>query len=233
MQYSKPVVITVNPDRPNLYLEIKTRLPNIHKYDKYDDIIQPLTQELKDLGDRYPVTIVYVESLEALGYFYQYINYELKDDQYIGDPIPENRIFGQYHKDYTTAMKLHIVTELKKEKPKLRLILATVALGMGLDAPGIVRIVYCRPPTTLEKYFQEIGRAGRRGQKAIATMYINNNDLAKHRKGLSEAMVKYCKGNHGCFRLQLLQYFGFDKAIFNGPKDECCSFCRSQNSELE
>jgi superfamily II DNA helicase RecQ len=48
----------------------------------------------------------------------------------------------------------------------------------------------------------EIGRAGRKGQKATALMYFNKNDLAKNRKGLSEAMVQYCKRNDQCLRLQ-------------------------------
>ena len=109
-------------------------------------IIQPIAEELK--RENFPLTMVYIESLETLVYFYQFLNYELKEDQYIGDPIPENRIFGQLHKDYTNPMKQHIISELRKEIPTIRLVLATVALGMGLDAPGITQMIHCRPPTT-------------------------------------------------------------------------------------
>lgn len=56
-------------------------------------------------------------------------------------------------------MKNHIISELRKGSPKVRLVLATVALGMGLDSPSIERVIHSRPPTTLEKYVQEIGRA--------------------------------------------------------------------------
>jgi superfamily II DNA helicase RecQ len=44
--------------------------------------------------------------------------------------------------DYTNPMKQHIISELRKEVPTIRLVLATVALGMGLDAPGITPILY-------------------------------------------------------------------------------------------
>ncbi|CAC5399354.1 unnamed protein product [Mytilus coruscus] len=226
LQYINPTIIQVNPDRPNFFLEIKTRLSKCEKFNKYDDIVVPLAQELKTKRDKFPLTIVYVESLEDLGYFYQFINYELKEEQYISDTVPENRIVGQFHKDYTTQMKQHVLFELRKEEPKLRLVLATVALGMGLDAPGITRIIHCRPPTTLEKYFQEVGRAGRKGQKAEALMYFNNSDLAKNCKGLSDAMVQYCRAKDKCLRLQLLQYFCFNETQFNGPVYECCSYCR-------
>ncbi|KAH3718368.1 hypothetical protein DPMN_061171 [Dreissena polymorpha] len=54
-------------------------------------------------------------------------------------------------------MKSLIVSDLCKKKPTIRLVLATVALGMGLDAPSISRVNHCRPPTSLEAYMQEIG----------------------------------------------------------------------------
>ncbi|CAC5415394.1 recQ [Mytilus coruscus] len=69
LQYINPTIIQVNPDRPNLFLEIKTRLSNREKFNKYDDIVVPLAQELKTKRDKFPLTIVHVESLEALGYF--------------------------------------------------------------------------------------------------------------------------------------------------------------------
>ena len=56
-------------------------------------------------------------------------------------------------------MKNHIISELRKGSPKVRLVLATVALGIGFDSPSIERVIHSRPPTTLETYVQAIGRA--------------------------------------------------------------------------
>lgn len=190
---------------------------------KLDAIIRPLCEEMKEKRENFPVTIVYVENLESLGYFYQYLKSEMKEYQYMGEPKPENRIFAQFHKDYTEAMKCHIISELKKENPTLRLVFATVALGIGLDARCITRIVHCRPPTTMEKYLQEIGRAGRSGAKCIALLYFNNNDIAKNRKGLSEEVIEYCKNFETYLRLQLLKYFGFKENLYQGPQEGCCS----------
>lgn len=82
----------------------------------------------------------------------------------------KKRIFGQYHKDYPDEMKLHIVSELSKPQPKLQLVFASVALGMGLNAPFISKVIHFRPPTTLEQYFQEEGRARCSGQSAKAVI---------------------------------------------------------------
>ncbi|WAR08483.1 RECQ1-like protein [Mya arenaria] len=226
LQYSSECVISLNPDRPNIYLEVLTRPPNVRKYEKYDSLINPISKELCEKLVDFPVTIMYMESLEALGYCYQYVSHDLKEKQYTGEAIPENRIFAQYHTDYTQDMKRHIVNELTKETPKLRLVMATVALGMGLNAPSVTRIIHCRPPTTLEEYLQEMGRAGRKGQQAEAILYYNNSDISKSRKGMSQSMISYCKNEQTCLRLQLVQHFGFNHVVYSGESIKCCSNCK-------
>ena len=46
LQYKTPTVVSVNPDRPNIFTEILERLPNIRKYDIYDKLIDPIAQDL-------------------------------------------------------------------------------------------------------------------------------------------------------------------------------------------
>lgn len=48
---------------------------------------------------------MYVDNLEALGYFFQYAAYNLQDLGYDGEKIPQNRLFAQFHKDYPESMK--------------------------------------------------------------------------------------------------------------------------------
>jgi hypothetical protein len=38
LQYNSPVIVHMNPDRSNISIEVKTRLPNIKKYDEYNDV---------------------------------------------------------------------------------------------------------------------------------------------------------------------------------------------------
>ena len=219
--------MSINPDRPNIYISKRSRLPNIKKIDKLDSLIEPVAVELTDKLSDFPVTIMFVENLEALGYFYQYLNSYLGKRQYTGEEIPENRIFAQYHKDYTKAMKSFIVSDLCKKKPTIRLVLATVALGMGLDAPSISRVIHCRPPTSLEAYMQEIGRAGRRGQSSEAILYYNNNDISKARKGISDSIIQYCQDDVNCLRLLLVKHFGFSETQYSGNPNGCCSNCKN------
>ena len=200
----------------------------MRKYDKYDDLIVPLSDELNVTRSRFPVTIVYMDSLESLGYCFQFLSANLRDPYEPKDhQIPENRLFAMFHKDYTPKMKSHIIEDMRKENPKTRLLLATVALGMGFHSPSVERIIHFRPPTTLEKYLQETGRAGRAGQQATALLYYNNSDIASNRPGFKPEMRAYCKNTTSCLRLHLLSYFGFKTTIFTGEKSLCCSNCKT------
>lgn len=58
----------------------------------------------------------------------------------------------------------------------LRVVVATNAFGMGVDRADVRRVVHWDLPGSLEAYYQEIGRAGRDGLPAAATLLFNAAD---------------------------------------------------------
>ncbi|MGW7681544.1 RecQ family ATP-dependent DNA helicase [Kribbella sp. NPDC054772] len=62
-----------------------------------------------------------------------------------------------------------------------RVVVATIAFGMGIDKPDIRWVSHAEAPSSIDAYYQEIGRAGRDGAAADIELFFRHADLGLNR----------------------------------------------------
>ncbi|MFF2268349.1 RecQ family ATP-dependent DNA helicase [Cellulosimicrobium cellulans] len=64
---------------------------------------------------------------------------------------------------------------------KVDVVVATSAFGMGIDKPDVRFVVHADVPGSPDSYYQEVGRAGRDGEPAVAVLFYRPEDLGLQR----------------------------------------------------
>jgi ATP-dependent DNA helicase RecQ len=139
-------------DRPNLHLEVI----NVHS---------------RDMKERRLVELLSGESGPAIVYCSTRKEAESACELLQGEKIST----CLYHGGLDTGRRAE--SQRLFQQDKRRVIVATVAFGMGIDKPDIRRVIHYNVPGSLESYYQEAGRGGRDGAPATCSLLYLGADL--------------------------------------------------------
>lgn len=139
--------------RPELSLNVHETYSDVEKNESLLDIVSKNQEESG---------IIYFSLIQTLEKAAQFLN---------SKKIP----FLRYHGDLPGDLKKKNQNQFLKGDVKW--ILATPAFGLGIDKSNVRTVIHYEIPSSLEAYFQEVGRAGRDGEKASGYFLFSEDDL--------------------------------------------------------
>ena len=117
--------------------------------------------------------------------------------------------------------KKAVLNAFRREDSCVRVLVATIAFGMGGDCKGVHRTVHFGQSKNIEAYIQETGRAGRDGKQSVAFL-VYHGLLLNH---VDKDMKHYVKTGE-CRRTTLLRNFDGTSTLSSPqPAHMCCDNC--------
>ena len=210
-----PFVLTKCPTKANLVYHVRPFLTIAETFKVF-------AERLKNEKNKFPKTIIYGRSFGICADIYLYLKSQLGSGFVIPEDapdIPEFRLVDMF-----TSLTEHIhkqqILSLFTNESNLRVVIATVAFGMGVDCSNVRQIIHIGLPDDVCCYILETGRAGRDGNTSVVTLllsrtyHIVNDDIKQY-----AANKTHCR-RHILFR-DMENYVYVDVGI----KCLCCDYC--------
>ena len=225
------VTVASNPDRPEIFIDVR-------QHSK--DCLTWLTNELLDNGVDTTKTIIFCRSFPQVSAVFEFILQQLGKAIHVPQVrTGNNRLVEMFSSIVDDSTKSRVL-QLFRRNTKLRVVVGTIAFGLGVDIPDVRRVVFWGYPDTFCHMWQEIGRCSRDGASGEAIVYACSIPSAAPTPPELRATIT-AKGDT-CVRRGILQHiwlsamgqlpdFGLKCAKLCTTCAcsycNCCTYCRS------
>lgn len=130
---------------------------------------------VKNAAERYTWILKNINKLPGTGIIYCLTQ---RDCDYLSSFLNKNGISALAYYSKNQKEELENMDIIKKFfKNEVKVIVATIKLGMGFDKGDIGFVIHYQLPSNIVSYYQQIGRAGRNIDKAYAILMSGPEDL--------------------------------------------------------
>lgn len=214
-----PEVVSVSPHKKNIMYVVQEKT-------SMEDIVLTTSEAVHALGVAMPRLIIFCKRYEECSRFNRLFKAYL-GERYTDPPGTQNlvhyRLVDMYTRCTESDIKEGIIRSFCDPNGTMRIVIATIAFGMGLDCPDVRQVILWGAPSDLESLIQQTGRAGRDGYTACAMIMYSKAD---HQLA-SDTVMKFCRNKDICRRQLLFEGFDkFDKINWPCCKCLCCDICK-------
>ena len=209
-----PVVVSVSPDKRNIKYMVATHVT-------VEKTFGPIADQLYEHPEEVGRTIIFCQMLSDCCKLYRFFRQRLGrhfTNPYGSPDLCRNRVVDMFHSCTEPCIKDAIIKHFSTPSP-LRVVIATIAFGMGVDIHDIRNIIHFGSCEDIEMYVQAVGRSGRDGNNSTALLLSRKGG----RQHIGVPMKEYCDNNVKCRREVL--FTDFDKHTDDETPLRLCLCC--------